>query len=336
MAAEAIDRDATTVRLAGGRELPYDRLLLATGARARTLPIDGGEHALTLRTHGDALALRSRLTADAHVVVLGAGFIGLEVAASARQLGCRVTVLEMAPTALSRAVPPPIAEVLVERHIAEGVDIRFEARTEAIDARGDRFTVDVAGVPEPLEADVVVAGIGATPNIELAADAGLECENGIAVNAMLQTSDPDIFAAGDCAAAISELYHGRRIRLESWRNAYDQAATAAANMLGASQIHDAVPWFWSDQYDLGLQLAGLFDAASDVVVRKRPDETMVLFGLDDAGILVAAGAVGSGTSIARDIRVSELMIAARHTPTVDALTDPDQPLKKLLKEATRS
>lgn len=330
LAVDAIQRDERVARLTDGRKLPYDRLLLATGARARTLPIEGGEHAITLRTHSDAVALRSQLVPDRHVVVLGAGFIGLEVAASARQLGCRVTVLEMAPSALSRAVPPALADVIVERHIGEGVDIRFDARTTAIRRSGDGFGVEVADSAEPLQAEVVVAGIGATPNTELAARAGLECDDGIAVNSALRTSDPAIYAAGDCASAISELYDGRRIRLESWRNAYDQATTAAASMLGGTDAHRAVPWFWSDQYDLGLQIAGLFDAASLVVARRRPDDTTVLFGLDGAGRLVAAGAVGVGTSIARDIRVAEKMIAGRLQPPVDDLIDPDRPLKKLL------
>ncbi len=330
IAVEVIQRDDRVVRLADARELPYDRLLLATGARARSLPIEGGGHALTLRTHDDAVALRSDLVPDRHLVVLGAGFIGLEVAASARQLGCRVTVLEMAPSALSRAVPPAIADVIVERHLDEGVDIRFNARTTGIRLTDNGFALDVTGNAEPLPADLVLAGIGATPNIELAADAGLECDNGIAVNSALQTSDPAIYAAGDCAAAISELYDGRRIRLESWRNAYDHANTAAANLLGGSDAHQAVPWFWSDQYDLGLQIAGLFDAASDNVSRKRHDDTTIVFGLDGDGRLVAAGAVGAGTSIARDIRVAERMIAARLKPAVGDLTNPDQPLKKLL------
>ncbi len=331
VAVTAIDRDDTVVRLADGRTLPYDRLLMATGARARPLPIDGGDLALTLRTYDDALALRSRLLPDRHVVIFGAGFIGLEVAASARQLGCRVTVLEAAPAALGRAVPPEIADVVVQRHLDEGVEIRFDAQASAIGVDGDRFAVEVAGVGEPLVADVVLAGIGAVPNIELAADAGIDCDNGVAVNSRLQTSDPRIYAAGDCAAAVSDLYDGRRLRLESWRNAYDHAATAAVNMLGGDEPHLAVPWFWSDQYDLGLQLAGLFDAASEIVARRGPDGAMTLFGLDDGGRLVAAGAVGTGTSIARDIRVAEKIIEARGRPVAGQLADPGQPLKQLLR-----
>ncbi len=332
----AIDRTAATVELDDGRSLPYDRLLLATGASARSLPIPGGEHALLLRTFDDARLLRRRLTAGGdprRVVIVGAGFIGMEVAASARQLGCDVTVLEMAPRALARAVPAEIADVLVQRHVDEGVDIRFDVRTTGIERDGDGFRVFLAEGDEPLAADVVVAGVGASPNVALAAGAGLDCDNGIVVDAHLQTSDPAVYAAGDCCNARHELFDGRPIRLESWRNAYDQADVAAVNMIGDSEANTAVPWFWSDQYDLGLQLAGLFDAASTTCTRRRPDGVSVLFGLDDDRRLVAVAAVGTGAAVAKDVRAAEKMIAARSRPDVDDLVDPDTNLKTLLRNA---
>ena len=330
----AIDRSAATVRLDDGRSLPYDRLLLATGASARSLPIPGGEHALLLRTFDDAQLLRQRLTGGGdrrRVVIVGAGFIGLEVAASARQLGCDVTVLEMAPRALARAVPAEITDVLVQRHLDEGVDIRFDVRTTGIERDGDGFRVLIADDDKPFAADIVVAGVGASPNVALAADAGLDCDNGIVVDGHLQTSDPAVYAAGDCCIARHGLFDGRLIRLESWRNAYDQADVAAANMIGETEAHTAVPWFWSDQYDLGLQLAGLFDAASTTCTRRRPDGVSVLFGLDDDGRLVAVAAVGTGAAVAKDVRVAEKMIAARRHPAVEDLIDPDTNLKTLLR-----
>ncbi len=267
------------------------------------------------------------------MVVVGAGFIGLEVAASARHLGCDVTVLEMAPRALARAVPAEIADVLVQRHVDEGVDIRFDVRTTGIERDGDGFRVFLAEGDEPLAADVVVAGVGASPNVALAAGAGLDCDNGIVVDAHLQTSDPAVYAAGDCCNARHELFDGRPIRLESWRNAYDQADVAAVNMIGDSEANTAVPWFWSDHYDLGLQLAGLFDAASTTCTRRRPDGVSVLFGLDDDRRLVAVAAVGTGAAVAKDVRAAEKMIAARSRPDVDDLVDPDTNLKTLLRNA---
>ena len=312
-------------------ELPYDRLLLATGARSRPLPIEGAEHALLLRTYADALRLRAGLTAGDHVVVIGAGFIGLEVAASARQRGCRVTVLELAPRALARAVPAELADMLVARHVEEGVDIRFDVNVERIDTVDDGgFVVELASGPQ-VPADLVVAGIGAEPNVDLAAEAGLECDNGIAVDELLQTSDPDIFAAGDCCSFPHGLYGGRRIRLESWRNAHDQAVVAAVNLLGGGESYVTVPWFWSDQYDRGLQLAGLFDDAAFTVARDRADGVSVLFGLADDGRLVASAAVGAGASVAKDVRVAEMMIGKQARPAIDQLTDPDVNLKKLLR-----
>ena len=337
-AAVAIDRSEASVELDDGRSLPYDRLLLATGADARPLPVPGGDHALLLRTIDDARDLRARLHPDPapgttrrRVVVIGAGFIGLEVAASARQLGCDVTVLEMAPRALARAVPPDIAQVLVDRHRSEGVEIRFGVRTTGIEPDADRYLVSLDGSDGPLTADVVIAGVGAVPNTSLAAASGLDCDNGIVVDGRLQTSDPSVYAAGDCCIAEHHLFDGRPVRLESWRNAYDQADLAAANLLGGDEVHTAVPWFWSDQYDLGLQLAGLFDAAMTTCVRPRPDGVSVLFGLDADGRLVAAAAVGAGASVAKDVRLAERLIAARRCPTVEDLVDPDVNLKMLLR-----
>lgn len=332
-AVTAIHRADAAVELDDGRSLPYDRLLLATGASARSLPIPGGEHALLLRTFDDARLLRRLLTEGdgRRVLIVGAGFIGLEVAASARQLGCQVTVLELAPRALARAVPAEIADVLVHRHLTEGVDVRFGVRTTGIERDDNGFRVRLADHGDPLTADIVIAGVGASPNVGLAAEAGLECDNGIVVDAHLRTSDPAVFAAGDCCIAEHRLFDGRRIRLESWRNAYDQADLAATNMMGGAEVHTAVPWFWSDQYDLSLQLAGLFDAASTTCRRQRPDGVSVLFGLDDDGRLVAVAAVGTGASVAKDVRVAEKMIAARQHPAVDDLVDPDTNLKTLLR-----
>lgn len=327
----AVDRVGRTVVLDDASTLGFDRLLLATGAIARALTIPGGQHALTLRAYGDSLVLRKAFTPGVRVGVIGAGFIGLELAAGARQRGAIVTVLEAGPTAMGRAVPPEIADVLVKRHALEGVDLRFGVSIERIEtfADGQRRIICDAATGD-IDCDIVVAGIGARPNIDVAVGAGLNVANGIAVDEYLCTNDPDIFAAGDCCSFPHPLYGGRRIRLEAWRNALDQGACAAVNMLGAQQVYGAVPWFWSDQYDLGLQIAGLPDAAVTDIVRERSDGASVRFGLDSDGRIVSACGVAPGTTIGRDIRLAEMMIAARLKPSPVDLRDPSIKLKQLL------
>lgn len=186
------------------------------------------------------------------------------------------------------------------------------------------------GVGCNVDCDVVVAGIGAVPNTALAATAGLAIDNGIAVDQRLRTSDPLIFAAGDCCSFPHLLYGGRRIRLEAWRNALDQGAHAAASMLGHEEPYSSVPWFWSDQYDLGLQVAGLPDEAADTVFRERPDGSSISFGLDAGGRLGSASGVAAGASIGRDVRIAEMLIAALAAPSLAVLRDPHVNLKQLL------
>jgi 3-phenylpropionate/trans-cinnamate dioxygenase ferredoxin reductase component len=329
----AVDRGDRTVLLADGRNEPFDALLLATGAHARTLAVEGGKYAHTLRTYADAIGLRTAFQPGVRVVLIGAGFIGLELAASARTRGCDVVVLEAAERPMGRAVPAEIADVITARHLAAGVDIRCNQLIESIeriDAGDDQRYRICFDDGDALECDVVVAGIGAAPNISLAVDAALEIFNGIAVDQSLRTSDPGIFAAGDCCSFPHPLFDDRRIRLEAWRNAQDQGAHAAGAMLGDATPFSAVPWFWSDHYELGLQIAGLPDAASHEVVRVRPDGATVRFGLDAAGRLVSASGVAEGTSIGRDIRLAERMIAGRLRPDMTALVDPLVTLKSLL------
>ncbi|RFB80359.1 NAD(P)/FAD-dependent oxidoreductase [Methylovirgula sp. 4M-Z18] len=327
----AIDRSARRVILSDGTSLPYDKLLLSTGARARPLPgtSTDGERIVTLRSHDDACAIRARLIEGEHVAILGGGFIGLELAASARKLGAKVILLEGLPRILSRGVPAEIAAIVAERHAAEGVEIRCGAKVAGIEERPDevRITLDDGRV---VSTALLVVGIGATPNTELAQAAGLATDNGIAVDALLRTSDPDIFAAGDCTSFPLALYGGRRVRLESWRNAQEQGVLAATNMLGGSEPAAAVPWFWSDQYDLTLQIAGLADGAATIVRRDTGEGAFILFHLDAEGRLIAASGIGPGNAIARDIRLAEMLIAARAHPNPADLASPETKLKKLL------
>lgn len=325
-----IDRAAKRVVLGDGAVVPYDKLLLATGARPRALPgATHGGRILALRSHDDATRIREHLVEGSPIAILGGGFIGLELAASARKLGASVTLVEGLPRVLSRGVPAEIAEIVASRHAAEGVEILCDAKVSGVEnGPGDvRITLEDGRV---VSASLLVVGIGAVPNTELAEAAGLAVENGIAVDGLLRTSDPDIFAAGDCTSYPLPLYGDRRIRLESWRNAQEQGQLAAANMLGGTEAHAAVPWFWSDQYDMTLQIAGLADGAVRTVRRDMGEGAFILFHLDAGGRLIAASGIGPGNAVARDIRLAEMLIAARIHPDPAELASPDTKLKKLL------
>lgn len=325
----AIDRAAHRVELSDGRPLGYAKLLIATGAGPRRLALPGAEHALYLRTFADALALRSRLATGARLAVIGGGFIGLEVTASAIERGASVTLVEALPRLLSRGVPEKIAQRVRARHARAGVTFHIGIGVERIEAAPELAVILADGTRIPC--DAVIAGIGAVPHTELAENAGLRIENGIAVDARLQTDDPDIFAAGDCCSFPHPLYGGRRIRLEAWRNAQDQGAAAARSMLGAPGAYEAVPWFWSDQYDETLQIAGLPDAGVRTIERDVGAGAELFFHLAADGRLVAASGVGPNAGIARDVRLAEMLIAARAAPDPAALANPDVKLKSLLR-----
>jgi 3-phenylpropionate/trans-cinnamate dioxygenase ferredoxin reductase subunit len=321
-----IDRASRTVRLSDASTVPYAKLLLATGAKPRLLSVPGGENAWTLRNFEDALALRKAFVPGRRIVLVGAGFIGLELAASAVTRGSRVTVIEAQPRILMRGVPERIARIVHDRHAAAGVELIVGASIASI----GRHSVNLSDGRE-IAADTVVAGIGAAPDTRLAEASGLVIDNGIAVDATLKTSDPDIFAAGDCCSFPHALFGGSRIRLEAWRNAQSQGMHAAENMLGADKAFQAVPWFWSDQYDLSLQIAGLPDQGSDMVERKPGPDSLLLFHLRQDGRLVGASGIGPGNAIARDIKLSEMLIAKGACPDIAALADASVTLKSLLK-----
>lgn len=327
----SIDRAGRRVVLSDGAAFPYDRLLLATGARPRALPgapFSAGR-IRALRSHDDAVAIRGHLSRGSHVAILGGGFIGLELAASARRLGATVTLLEGLPRILTRGVPVEIAGLVAERHAAEGVEILCGATVAAVEETPGEVRVRLSD-GRVVPASLLVVGIGAIPNAELAAAAGLAVDNGIAVDGHLRTSDPDIFAAGDCTSYPLPLYGGRRVRLESWRNAQEQGILAAANMLGGDEPASAVPWFWSDQYDLTLQIAGLADDAAQTVRRDMGEGAFILFHLAADGRLIAASGIGPGNAVARDIRLAEMLIAAGVRANPADLASPDTKLKKLL------
>jgi 3-phenylpropionate/trans-cinnamate dioxygenase ferredoxin reductase component len=326
VAISIIDRATKSVECADGQRIAYDKLLIATGAKPRKLPGAGGEHALTLRDHRDTLELRRRFQPGKNIVVIGGGFIGLELASTASKRGCKVTLIEMQPRILMRGVPEAIAKIVHERHVQAGVAMLTGVSIASI--RAD--AVELAD-GRTIKADTIIAGIGASPDIRLAQDAGLVIDNGIACDAQMRTSDPDIFAAGDCCSFVHGLFGNRRIRLEAWRSAQEQAATAAENMLGGAKQHMSVPWFWSDQYDLSLQIAGMADMGPATFERRPSPESLILFHLAEDGRLMGASGIGPGNSIARDIKLAEMIIAKQMRPAADALADPALPLKSLLK-----
>ncbi|GAA1775076.1 NAD(P)/FAD-dependent oxidoreductase [Actinomadura chokoriensis] len=269
-----------------GTEHRYDRLLLATGSRPRTLPGFDGAH--LVRTLDDALALREKLTADARVVILGAGWIGCEVASAARTRGADVTMADPLPLPLQRVLGTEVGAVFRDLHAEHGVTLRLGVKATGIETRGDTRVVLLDDGTE-LPADVVVAGVGAVPRIELAEQAGLElAAGGVAVDAALRTSSPDIFAAGDIAAHDHPRYEGR-VRVEHWDNAKRQGKHAAGALLGADDPYTASPFFFSDQYDLGCEYRGLADPATDeLVVRGEPStREFIAFWLRDGHVTAA-------------------------------------------------
>jgi 3-phenylpropionate/trans-cinnamate dioxygenase ferredoxin reductase component len=329
LTAVSIDKARRTIALSDGRTLVYDTLLLATGAKPRRLTIAGAEGAFYLRSFDDSVVLRGHFMAGRKVAIVGGGFIGLELASSACALGCEVVVIEAAARILMRGVPAAIAEIVAARHGVAGVRLITGAAIAGIRRSGEGHVIALSDGRE-IEAHCVVAGIGAAPDVALAQAAGLSIDNGIAVDGRLRTSDPHIFAAGDCASFPHPLYNGRRIRLEAWRNAFDQGAFAAKSMLGADEPYQAVPWFWSDQHDLNLQIAGLVDEGRETVVRDLGDGALLLFHLAEDGRLAAASGVGPLGKIAREVRLAEMLIGKRAHPDRRALASPDVKLKSLL------
>jgi len=323
--ADRIDRAARKVHFADGTALAFDKLLLATGARPRRLTDPDDGHATAFRDFEDAKRL---FVAPARrVTLIGAGLIGLELAAALRVRGHDVTVLEASDRALGRSVLPDLAGRIVARHREAGVDLRFDAAVSSIEPDAV-LLCDGTRVPS----ETTIVAIGVVPETALAEAAGLATEDGIAVDATLRTVDPDIYAAGDCAAAAHPLY-GRRLRVETWRNAQDQGMAAARNMPGAYTPYARVPWFWSDQYDLGLQVAGLPDEGAVTATRDLGPGATIIFSLSPDGRLVAASGLGPGNAVARDVRLSEMLIERGARPDPAALADPGVGLKSLLRAA---
>ncbi|WP_290753421.1 FAD-dependent oxidoreductase [Henriciella sp.] len=291
---EKIDRARRQVTLEHGGHLDYDALIIATGSRPRPLPVEGAdlENVFDLRGLADVEHIQPKMIPGHRLVIVGAGYIGLEAAAVARQLGLEVRVLEMEQRALARVTSPVISSFYEALHMEHGVDVRCGARLARLKGEDGKLTHAVLASGEEIEADMVLAGIGIVPNVELAEDAGLPVKNGIIVDEDARTSDPRIFAAGDCT--VRPLAHYARTgRLESVHNAIEQGKLAAAAIMGKPRPALDCPWFWSDQYDIKLQIAGLSMGYDEIVVRGDIEaKKFAAFYLKN-GLLIAVDAINS-------------------------------------------
>lgn len=332
LALARIDRAARRVQLSDGSDLPYDRLVLATGAEPRRLPgLADHPNILCLRNFADLQSIRALAQPGRRIVVIGGGFIGLELAASCRQRGCEVDVIELAPQLLGRVLPGEIAEEIAALHRSNAVRLHLGVQVETVVAGADKLRVTIPDAT--LDADLVILGLGVLPRTALAESVGLLIDNGVAVDGLLQSSDPAILAAGDCCSFPHPLFDNRRIRIESWRNAQKQADAVARTILGETRPFDAVPWFWSDHYDHTLQVAGLPNEGSQTVAREISSKDRVWFHLDVAGRMVGATGWGQGAAVAKEVRQAEALIARRVHPRPEQLQDRDTPLKTLANAA---
>ena len=328
----ALNRTAQTVALASGGRLAYDRVVLATGCRPRPLRVPGccrpGVH--MLRTIGDSLALGRTLTDGARTVIIGGGWIGLEVAAAARKRGASVTVVERADRLCMRAAPPALSDYLHDLHTRHGVDLRLDAAVSAIrcgdaEAGGAALSV-VLGDGIALPADLVVVGIGAVANDDLAAAAGLDCADGIITDAAGRTEDPAVFACGDVAVYPHPAWGGLPVRLESWANAREQAIACAHALLGQPVPAPEPPWFWSDQHGVNIQIVGRPGQGAPVHRAGDGPDRFSLFWLTDDR-LTAAIAVNQPM----DVKIAKRLIAADTPVDAAVLADAGANLRGLLK-----
>ncbi|MEQ8666462.1 MAG: FAD-dependent oxidoreductase [Rhodospirillales bacterium] len=323
---EAIDRSGKTVTLSDGSGVDYDKLVLATGTRVRKLTLPGAdlEGVHYLRSIEDTDAISRDLRPGARIVVCGGGYIGLEVAAAAVKKGAAVTVLEMADRVMNRVVAPVVSAFYEDLHKANGVDIRTDVKVSGFEGSGRVEKVVTEG-GEDFAADLVVVGVGVIPNTELAEEAGLACDNGIVVNEFAQTEDPDILACGDCTNHPSAIY-GINVRLESVQNAVDQANAVAKTICGVPTPYIAVPWFWSDQYDVKLQIVGLSQGYDQAVVRGDPAGGSFSVFYLKKGRLIAVDAINSP----REYMMGRKLISEGAEPDPEKIVNTDISVKELV------
>ncbi len=320
-----VDRSTRRLTTSNGNEVAYDKLILATGSRVRKLQVEGceleGIH--YLRGIADVDGIRAAASKGARVVIVGAGYIGLEVAAVCRQRGLDVTVIEMADRVLSRVVSTQVSDFYQRTHASHGVKLLLATGLSGFHGNGKVHSVNT-GDGQVLAADFVVIGVGILPNVELAESAGLEVNDGIVVNDKCQTSDSNIYAVGDCTSHPNAIYD-TQLRLESVHNAVEQAKTAASNICGVEMHYAQVPWFWSDQYDLKLQIAGLSQGYDTTILRGNPESASFSCLYLKDGILIAVDAINSP----KDFLQSKALIAARARIDPQRLANANVALKDL-------
>lgn len=323
---ESLDCEAHSVTTSEGETINYDKALLCTGSRPRQLKAPGSDLAGIhyLRGIADVDGIRAEMADAKTMIIVGGGYIGLEVAAVVRTAGLEVSVLEMESRILNRVTTPTMSEFYTQLHEGRGVKILTDTAVSGFEGEG-RISTAVTASGEQLPADIVIIGIGILPNVELAQAAGLDCENGIVVDERCATSHPDVYAAGDCTNHPNPLLN-RRLRLESVPNAMEQSRVAAANMLGEEKTYAAIPWFWSDQYELKLQMVGFSTDADQEVLRGDPSSNQFARFYLEQGVLVAADAVNSP----KEFMACRQLVTKQVKVDVDKLANADVPIKELL------
>jgi 3-phenylpropionate/trans-cinnamate dioxygenase ferredoxin reductase subunit len=320
----------STIEFESGEKEYYDKLLLATGGSPRILKTKGSDLSgiRYLRTLNDATKISENLNPDCKVLVVGGGFIGLEVAASAITRGCDVTLIEAAPQLMGRAVSKEISNIVEMEHRRHGVKIKLNSVISKFigdnKVEGGQLNDD-----KEIACDITIIGIGINPNIGLAKRAGILVNDGILTNSKLETSEKNIYAAGDVASFEHPLF-GKHIRLEAWKNAEDQATLAAKNMLGANEAINSIPWFWSDQYEYTLQVAGIPQLGKLTIKRNIDDKNILFFYLKADGTLIGASGVGPSGKIGKEVRIAQMLIEKKVQPNLQVLADPSIRLKSLL------
>jgi len=321
----AIERAARQVKLASGESIAYDKVILCTGGRARRLAIPGADlpGVFTLRNIDDARSLGTALQPGRHLLVVGGGWIGLEVTATARKKGLDVTLVEAATRLCERTVPPEISDYLLQLHRSHGVQVHLGTGIESF-ASSPQGLLAMLGNGQQLECSAALAGVGLVPNDELARAAGLDCDGGVLVDAQCRSSDPDILAAGDVASWHCR-WAGRRMRLESWQNAQEQGIAAARSALGTPVDHQPLPWFWSDQYEVNLQIFGMPQPHHGRVLRgDLASNSFVMFFVDSGKVVAALG-----PNAAKDLRFARRLIERGTDVDAARLADLQVPLAKL-------